>query len=43
MLTVRILHEVGVRLVVGTDSPAGFVLHGFGTLRELEILVEADG
>lgn len=41
MLTLRMLHEAGVRLVLGTDSTAGFVLHGFGTLRELEILVEA--
>ena len=41
MLAVKSLHETGVRLVLGTDSPAGFVLHGFGTLRELEILVEA--
>lgn len=41
MLTVRILHEAGVRLVLGTDSPAGFVLHGLGTQRELEILVKA--
>lgn len=41
LLAVRTLHEAGARLVLGTDSPAGFVLHGFGALRELEILVEA--
>jgi len=41
MLTVGILRDAGVRLVLGSDSPAGFVLDGFGTLRELEILVEA--
>lgn len=41
MRTVKALHEAGVGLVLGTDSPAGFVLHGLGTQRELEILVEA--
>ena len=35
------LHEAGVRLVLGTDSPAPFVPHGFATLRELEIIVDA--
>ncbi len=37
----RLLHEAGVPLLVGTDTPEPFVPPGFSLHQELEILVEA--
>jgi len=37
---VRILHESGVPLLVGTDAPNPFVLHGFAIHEELQYLVD---
>jgi imidazolonepropionase-like amidohydrolase len=41
MELVRRLHEAGVPLLAGTDTPAPWVLPGAGLLVELELLVEA--
>lgn len=38
---IGVMHEVGVRLLVGTDSAGLFVVPGFSVHVELEILVEA--
>jgi imidazolonepropionase-like amidohydrolase len=38
---VGVMHEAGVRLLVGTDSPGLFVLPGFSVHEELETFVEA--
>ncbi len=39
--SVRALIEGGVELLVGSDAPAQAVVHGIGTVQELEFLVEA--
>ncbi len=39
--SVGVMHEAGVRLLAGTDSPGLFVLPGFSVHEELEIFVEA--
>ncbi len=41
MANVRTLHEAGILLVAGTDSPYPGVYYGEGLHRELELLVEA--
>jgi imidazolonepropionase-like amidohydrolase len=38
---VKVLHENGARLLVGTDTPNAFVIPGFSVLEELQNFVEA--
>jgi imidazolonepropionase-like amidohydrolase len=38
---VRLLHEAGIPVGVGTDAGMPGTFHGYATLRELELLVEA--
>lgn len=39
---VKVLHENGVRLHLGTDTPNPFVIRGFSVVEELQNFVEAD-
>jgi imidazolonepropionase-like amidohydrolase len=38
---IKLIHEAGAGLLLGTDAPAGYAVPGFAVHRELEIFVQA--